>query len=369
MMVFEEAMEYSNVNAVELERCRMKIQTVCAGCVWALMAVFGAGGCARAIELSYHNPVWDGYLADPQVLCVDGVYYAYGTGPADENGRQFPVLRSDDFVNWTYIGGALESVADPAIRDYWAPEVAYRDGTFYLYYAGDQKMRVAVSDRPEGPFKDTGRLLFPDEPFSIDGHPFFDPVSQQWYLFFAKDFFDQRVGTALAVVRLGDDMVSTVGPVKTVLRAFADWQIYERNRTLYGRLWEAWHTVEGPYIVYRDGTYYCFYSGGNWQTPGYGVGCAIAKEVTGPYHDPWSKDKASVISTIPNKLIGPGHNSVILAPDNETYFMAYHSWNAERTKRQMCLDPIVWTQNGPYVWNPSRGPKTVRLPLSAAGDK
>lgn len=344
----------------------LKIHAFCVECILILFAVFGAGCAAAQMELTYHNPVWEGYLADPQVLCVDGVYYAYGTGPADENGRQFPVLRSDDFVTWTYLGGALESVADPAIRDYWAPEVAHHNGRFYLYYAGDQKMRVAVSDHPEGPFKDTGRLLFPDEPFSIDGHPFFDPVSAQWYLFFAKDFFDQRVGTALAVVRLGEDMISTVGPVTTVLRAFSDWQIYERNRTLYDQLWEAWHTVEGPFVVYRDGRYYCFYSGGNWQTPGYGVGCAVAENVTGPYRDRWSIEKASVISTIPGQLIGPGHNSVILAPDNQTYFMAYHSWNTERTKRQMCIDPIVWTEQGPKVLNPSRGVKTVRLPLSSS---
>lgn len=321
------------------------------------------GGCHRSSsKLSYHNPVWDGYLADPQVMQYQGVYYAYGTG-SGLDGRQFPVLRSEDFVTWTHVGGALEPVAEPAMKDYWAPEVVEYRGKFYLYYAGDGKMRVAVADKPEGPFRDTGKLLFPDEPFSIDGHPFFDPVSKRWYLFFAKDFFDQRPGTALAVVQLGEDMVSTVGPVKTVLRAFADWQIYERNRTLYDRKWDAWHTVEGPFVIYRDGRYYCFYSGGNWQTPGYGVGCAVSDTVMGPYQDLWSKDKASVLSTIPGKLIGPGHNSVVLEPNKKTYFIVYHSWNAERTARQMCMDPIIWTDNGPKAFKPSRGHKQVSLPL------
>ncbi len=326
----------------------------------ALLCV--AGGCHRgSTKLSYHNPVWDGYLADPQVMQYKGVYYAYGTG-SGLDGRQFPVLRSEDFTTWTHVGGALEPVAEPVMKDYWAPEVVEHQGKFYLYYAGDGKMRVAVADKPEGPFKDTGKLLFPDEPFSIDGHPFFDPVSKTWYLFFAKDFFDQRPGTALAVVQLGEDMVSTVGPVKTVLRAFGDWQIYERNRTLYDRKWDAWHTVEGPFVIYRDGTYYCFYSGGNWQTPGYGVGCAVSNTVMGSYQDLWSKDKASVLSTIPDKLIGPGHNSVVLGPNKKTYFIVYHSWNAERTARQMCIDPIEWTDNGPKALNPSRGQKQVSLP-------
>lgn len=344
----------------------MKMKTFCCVIISGLVLVTGCGNVSvlSTLDLTYQNPVWEGYLADPQVLYHNGIYYAYGTGQADETGRQFPVLRSENFTEWTYIGGALEAVTDPPLREYWAPEVIAHEGKFYLYYAGDRKMRVAVADTPEGPFKDTGRLLFPDEPFSIDGHPFFDPISEQWYLFFAKDFFDQRVGTALAVVQLGEDMKSTVGPVKTVLRAFSDWQIFRRNRTMYGRQWDAWHTVEGPFVVYRDGLYYCFYSGGNWQTPGYGVGCSVSDSIMGPYEDTWSKDKASVLRTIPNKLIGPGHNSVILGPDNKTYFMVYHSWNTERTKRQMCLDPIVWTNEGPKVFNPSRGQKRVRLPLN-----
>lgn len=320
-------------------------------------------GAKESVTLSYTNPVWDGYLADPHVIFTNGYYYAYGTGRTDD-GKQFPVLRSGDFASWQFVAGALQPLKTPALKDYWAPEVAERDGKYYLYYAGDMKMRVAVSDRPEGPFVDAGKLLFPELEFSIDGHPFFDPVSHKWYLFFAKDFFDQRPGTALAVVELADDMISTKGKTHTVIRAFSDWQIYQRNRHWYDRDWQAWHTIEGAAVVYRDGRYYCFYSGGNWQTPRYGVGCGVSDTITGPYVDPWSKDSASVLSTIPGKLIGPGHNSVILGPDNETYFMVYHSWNQQRTARQMCIDPIVWTQNGPKCYKPSRGTKAVRIPLS-----
>jgi beta-xylosidase len=327
-------------------------------------AILFSVSCAapKPYTLTYTNPVWEGYLADPHVLFTNGRFYAYGTGTA-EDGRQFPILRSDDFMNWEFVGGALEPVTDPNLELYWAPEVAEYNGRYFLYYAGDMKMRVAQSDCPEGPFIDCGLWLFPDLPFSIDGHPFKDPISNQWYLFFARDFFDQRPGTALSAVQLGEDMLSVKGPIHTVLRAFADWQIYERNRPLYGKMWDAWHTVEGPAVIYRNGQYYCFYSGGNWQTPGYGVGCAISDRLTGPYHDSWSKRSASVLSTIPDKLIGPGHNSIILGPDGKTYFIVYHSWNPQRTARQMCIDPIIWTQNGPKVYNPSRGAKTVRLPI------
>ncbi|MDB5100095.1 MAG: glycoside hydrolase family 43, partial [Cyanobacteria bacterium RYN_339] len=131
------------------------------------------------------TPVWPGYFADPFVLKTADAYYAYGTSDQllRADGRVFPVLRSTDFETWELIGGALEPLQNPARKDYWAPEVAERDGKFYLYYSangedGDEshRLRVAVADHPAGPFVDSGRLLLPAENFSIDASPFRDPV-------------------------------------------------------------------------------------------------------------------------------------------------------------------------------------------------
>lgn len=310
------------------------------------------------MPLTYTNPVWPGYFADPFVLKVQNEYYAYGTGEnAHADGRVFPVLHSTDFVHWNHIGGALTPL--PGARQaYWAPEAAAREGHFYLYYsaadgAGDDthRLRVAVADHPAGPFQDSGHLLLPDEGFTIDAHPFRDPKDDRWYLFFAKDFFDARVGTALAVVPLADDMISAAGPVMTVLRPSADWQIYERSRTIYGQTWDAWHTVEGPFVVVHDGRYYLLYSGGAWQTPDYGVGYAVADSVLGPYSEP--EAGPSVLRGVPGHVLGPGHNSVVLGPDDETLFVAYHAWDTARTARRLCLDPLVFTPDGPRCAGPT----------------
>ena len=99
--------------------------------------------------------------------------------------------------------------------------------------------------------------------------------------------------------------------------------------------------------------------------PGAGVGCAVSDTVAGTYVDGQSKDKASVIHTIPGELIGPGHNSVILGPDGKTWFNVYHSWNADRSKRQMCMDPIDWKDGAPVTRSPGRGKKTVALSAAA----
>ncbi len=329
-------------------------------------------------ELTYTNPVWSGYLADPFVLRWKGAYYAYGTGGPPAPGKQpdgnlFPVLRSTDFARWEWVAGALRPQADMAAC--WAPEVAERDGTFYLYYSaagagGDEnhRLRVATSDRPEGPFTDAGRVLLPDEDFTIDAHPFRDPKDGRWYLFFAKDFFTgERVGTGTAVVPLEDDMMTPAAPPVTVLRAALDWQVYQRDRTLYGRQWDAWHTVEGPFVWERDGLYYCFYSGGNWKTPDYGVSYGVADNVLGPYRDEWSHGGPSVLRGIEGKVIGPGHNSVVVGPDGQTEFLVYHAWDPDHTARRMCLDPLRWTPDGPAgdVRPRCAGPTTDPQPLAA----
>jgi hypothetical protein len=101
-------------------------------------------------------------------------------------------------------------------------------------------------------------------------------------LYLARDYFEGRIGTGTAVVELGDDMISVKGEPIPVVLASADWQIYERNRSIYNRMVDQWHTVEGPFVVYRDGTYWCFYSGGNWQNETYGAGYAVADNPARP---------------------------------------------------------------------------------------
>ncbi len=54
---------------------------------------------------------------------------------------------------------------DAALGDnFWAPEVAYCDGTFYLYYSVGHKdkhhqLRIATSIEPLGPYQDVGEAL------------------------------------------------------------------------------------------------------------------------------------------------------------------------------------------------------------------
>src|ERR1043166_8656005 len=125
-----------------------------------------------AAAINYTNPVYPFYFADPFVWRHEGRFYAVGTGPISESpaagetdfttanigGREMaiPLLISDDLAHWKLHGGALEVPAMARKAVFWAPEVAFHEGNFYLYYSFateglHHQLRVAVSDQPEGP--------------------------------------------------------------------------------------------------------------------------------------------------------------------------------------------------------------------------
>jgi beta-xylosidase len=307
------------------------------------------------------NPVYQGYFADPFVWKFQERYYAIGTGELEAGGRVretvFPILQSDDFLTWHFAGRAMARPDRSLGENFWAPEVAGTDGQFYLYYSvghGDKshKLRVAVSDLPQGPYQDSGKPLLDLAacPFAIDPHPFQDGDGQ-WYLFYARDFLDcsaeARAGTALVVARM-KSMTELEDEGRVVLRARSDWQRFEADRSMYGKVWD-WHTLEGPCVRKHEGRYYCFYSGGRWETENYGVDYGVAEQVMGPYSDAGSEAGARVLRTVPSRLLGPGHNSVVVGPDGGTEYIVYHAWDRQMTARRMFIDELVWTEEGPRV--------------------
>ncbi len=329
---------------------------------------------------SYSNPVFDQYFADPFVWHDGQQYYAIGTGPAEAAGEPsgapgpqiFPLLGSPDLVNWRALGKAMFR-PDPALGDsFWAPEVTSDGARFYLYYSvgfGDARhhLRVATSERAGGPYVDAGVALtdLDDCSFAIDPHAFKDSDGR-WYLFHARDFLDDaadargrpRVGTALVVHELVT-MTRLAASGSTVLRARRDWQRYQSERPMYGGVYD-WHTLEGPCVALHDGKYYCLYSGGSWQGEGYGVDYGVADRVIGPYSDDGNELGPRVLRTVPGKVIGPGHNSLVIGPDGETPYIVYHAWDAELRARRMCIDRLEWTADGPRCQGPTWTPQVIR---------
>lgn len=301
----------------------------------------------RGAEGGPARPAWATPLADPAVVRTKDGWIAYGTGPV-ENGRAVPAAASADLTTWHGIGQVLEALNPEAGDSYWAPEVCERDGAWWMYYSvghGDRghRIRVARADRPEGPFHDQGVVLTPDELFAIDASPC-RLEDGSWWLFFARDVLDHpRPGTHLAAAPLLGP--TQLGETRSVLAPYADWQIYQRRREMYGRTFD-WHTLEGPHVVARGGRLMMTWSGGSWQGAGYRTAWAWATSPQGPWSVP--EDGADVLLRSDDEFVGPGHNSCTLGPAGQDV-IAFHAWDEARTGRYMHLQELVVDPEAPSL--------------------
>ncbi|HEX4950307.1 MAG TPA: glycoside hydrolase family 43 protein [Blastocatellia bacterium] len=320
-------------------------------------------------EPIYQNPVYAAACADPFVLKYLNEYWCYCTGWWHD-GRCFGVLHSRDLQHWREVGGAMIPF-DPTATCYWAPEVTYENGRFLLYYSvGNEEfmqIRAAEATHPAGPFNDCGVRLTKED-FAIDPHVF---VAQDGarYLFYATDFLAHtHIGTGTVCDRMINPL-QLAGTPQPVTRARYDWQVYDPQRASKGGV--RWHTVEGPFVLEHKGRYYQMFSGGNWQNATYGASYAVS-EVVLPTEE-WEQvadgqQVFPVLRTIPQHVMGPGHNSAIRGPDNQQIFCVYHGWYPQAdisNERLMAIDRLDWvgerlTVLGPTV-TPQPAPSSATL--------
>lgn len=205
------------------------------------------------------RPISPRFNADPSphrfTTAAGGAFYLYATDDASNSGKYWDstswrLYTSPDLKTWTDAGVPLDvSVFKWARPDAkaWAPEAAFRDGRYFFYApVGGDKIGVAVSDRPDGGFKDARRDALVDkardanagdEP--IDPAVFVDRDGQAWL------YFGTRVPK---VVKLKADMVSLDGPIEDVRID----GLKQQGKT-YG---------EAPFLHERGSVYYFSFSTG-----------------------------------------------------------------------------------------------------------
>jgi GH43 family beta-xylosidase len=253
---------------------------------------------------------------------------------------------------------------DKSSTCYWAPEVIYDSGQFLLYYSvgNEERMhiRVAVAQSPTGPFVDSGNRLTAED-FAIDPHVFEDDDGTR-YMFYAVDFLgDERIGTG-TVCDLMLDPFSLKGDPWPITRARYDWQVYDPKRAEKGGV--RWHTLEGPFVLKHKNKYYQMFSAGNWKNASYGVSYALSDR---PGAVDWKQAADGevvlpALCSIADKVVGPGHNSVVRGPDNHQTFCVYHRWSENCSDRVLAIDRMDWVGERLLVIGPTTTPQ--REPLS-----
>jgi Glycosyl hydrolases family 43 len=316
----------------------------------AVVAAFGALGTGRAGAQAQprvstppiDTPVYDADAPDPDVIRVGTTYYAYTTGSAMKN---IPVLTSTDLGTWTPLGDALPTLpswSEPGRT--WSPGVVYLDGQYVMYYAtevattGDQCISIATSAQPAGPFTDSSTAPFLCQSNlggSIDPQPFVDSDGLV-YLDWKSNAGTSTVPAVIWAALLSPDGLSLASSPQSVLAQDQAWE----------------STIEGPDMVNASGSYVLFYSGGSWNSAGYGVAYADCAGPLGPCTKP---DDAPILHSDTARL-GPGGESLFQDPDGN-WWMAYHAWDGPASDysysdgefRSLWIAPVTFSGGTPDV--------------------
>ena len=214
----------------------------------------------------------------------------------------------------------------------WAPGVIEKDGKYYYFFAANDiqsndevgGIGVAVSDKPEGPYKD---LL---------GKPLIDkivngaqPIDQ--FVFKENDstYYMYYGGWRHCnVVLLKNDF--------TGIRPFPDGELYKEVTPE--------DYVEGPFMFKKDGKYYFMWSEGGWGGPDYKVAYAITDNPLGPF-----ERIDTILEQDPEVATGAGHHSVFYNKRTDDWYIIYHRRPLEETHhnhRATSIDIMEFDENG-----------------------
>ncbi|WP_240676160.1 family 43 glycosylhydrolase [Botryobacter ruber] len=302
------------------------------------------------------NPVLPGDYADPSVVRVGSDYWA--TATSSEWAPLFPILHSTDLVNWETVGHVFpENLPAWAEAHFWAPEIAYEKGKYYIYYTAKKKggnlcVGVASATSATGPYTDHGPLVC-QEVGSIDGFEIRDEKGDL-YLVWKEDGNSRQLPTPLWAQRMNEARTALTGE---------KFELFRNNPNT----WEG-GLVEGPALVRRGNYFYTFYAGDACCGRGctYGVGVARAKSLRGP----WEKHPDNPIMQKNDTWRCPGHGTLVTDEQGRDYFLyhAYHNDDFVYVGRQGLLDEVKWdsSTNWPYFENRSPG-TTGRAPGTSAG--
>ncbi|MDR7128619.1 arabinan endo-1,5-alpha-L-arabinosidase [Algoriphagus sp. 4150] len=313
--------------------------------------------------LTYINPVFEPVLADPTVVKVGDVFYAYGTEDnwGEEGGYHLvPVIKSSDLVNWEVVGNSMDEKPSWKERGgIWAPDVTQVGDQFYMYYSfstwGDPNpgIGLAIADSPEGPFVDQGKV-FDSEEIGVANS--IDP------------FYIEENGAKFLI------WGSFHGLYLTELTADGKKPTGEKLRV-------AGDHLEAAYVYKKDGYYYLFGSAGTCcegANSTYKVLVGRSENLEGPYLD---KEGKSLLDSDSGTLVvgrnegesgyaGPGHNAEIVLDDAGQEWLLYHGMDKQKPKlengtnrRVLLLDKIIWVDGWPSVSGLVPGTSSQNAPI------
>ena len=272
---------------------------------------------------------------DPSVMKADdGYYYMYQTdasyGNAHEAGGHFHCRRSQNLVDWEYLGGTMQEapawvkeklntlraeeglapIEDPNYG-YWAPVVRkIRNGLYRMYYCivvndnidgenswGERAFigLMETADPASNQWEDKGYVICSSSDKGMNDYG--RPSASDWNAYFKYNAIDPTLvitsdnrhwltygswHSGFATIELNPETGKTMNELPS------PWAIQDNS---YGALVATrgdsnnrWQASEGPDVVYRDGYYYMFIAYGQLEVA-YNTRVVRSVNPEGPYVD------------------------------------------------------------------------------------
>lgn len=258
----------------------------------------------------------DIHIRDPFVLVHEGKYYLYGTrgGECWGKGTGLDVYVSTD----------LESFEDPvevftpptdfwADMNYWAPEVYYYEGSFYMFASFKAEnvhrgTQILKADSPMGPFRiHSDGPVTPSDWECLDGTLYLEAdEDNRPYMIFSHEWVQVTDGEICAIP-LSKDLKKAEGEPMLLFKASeAPWSRCAKNG--------AWVT-DGPFM-YRDSKGKITMLWSSFGVEGYTL--AMAHSESNTVHGPWKQDPdllfskdgghGMIFTSLEGKLMGALHS-------------------------------------------------------------
>lgn len=293
---------------------------------------------------------------DPVMIRQDSLYYVFATG------KGIRVSSSPDLVHWKAEKPVFETApawtteTNPATRpnDFWAPDITYHNGLYYLYYSssvfGKNSSAIGLatnttlrSSDPAYRWVDQGLVIQSvpgrDNWNAIDPNLFIDASKKAWLAF--GSFWE-----GIKLVRLRDDLKSPATPPEWYTLA-------SRPRSDTTGYKEAGNgAIEAPFLFQKNGFYYLFVSfdyccRGPKST--YKIMVGRSDKITGPYLDqsgkPMLQGGGTLVLAGDKNWYGVGHNSTYTYDGKD--YLVYHGYDAHDTgKSKLLLKQLRWDAQG-----------------------
>ncbi len=295
---------------------------------YCLFLVLLAGfGLIEAQEIRVHDPV---------VAKQGDTFYLFNTG------RGITVHSSEDLKSWTREPAIFKEKpewTDSVVADFenhiWAPDIFFKDGTYYLYFSvssfakNTSAIGVATNttldaDDPDYNWKDHGIVVqsVPNRDMwnAIDPNVIEDEDGIVWMSF--GSFWD-----GLKLVKMDEDLTKVAQPEvwHTIARRERSFKLPDTD--------PGDAALEAPFIFKKNGYYYQFLS---WdlccrgEKSTYKIVVGRSKEVTGPYVDregkPLNEGGGTLLVEGNENWYGAGHNSTYTF--DGTDYMFFHAYDA-----------------------------------------